>query len=69
MIFSLGYLMDAGPWTSTAVPNSVNWGLFEIDEDAKPFGRMIGGLHESVLELDPTGREMRPKPGSSVAAK
>jgi hypothetical protein len=24
-------------------------------------GREIGGLHESVLETDPTGREMRPK--------
>jgi hypothetical protein len=22
----------------------------------------VGGLHESVLELDPTGREMRPRP-------
>jgi hypothetical protein len=24
----------------------------------------VGGLHESVLELDPTGREMRPRPES-----
>ncbi len=26
------------------------------------YGRSINGLHESVLETDPTGREMRPKP-------
>ena len=23
--------------------------------------RSIGGLHESVIEMDPTGREMRPR--------
>jgi hypothetical protein len=34
--------------------------LFEVSEDGTP-GRPIGGLHESVLETDPTGREMRPK--------
>ena len=38
----------------------VGWGLFEVNEEGK-IGRPIGGLHESVLETDPTGREMRPK--------
>jgi len=38
----------------------VSWALVEIDEQDRP-GREIGGLHESVLETDPTGREMRPK--------
>jgi hypothetical protein len=38
----------------------VRWGLFEVNNDGKP-GRPIEGLHESVLETDPTGREMRPK--------
>jgi hypothetical protein len=38
----------------------VNWTLFEVDDDGKPL-HPIGGLHESVLAVDPTGREMRPK--------
>lgn len=38
----------------------VHWALFETDEDGKPL-HPIDGLHESILELDPTGREMRPK--------
>jgi hypothetical protein len=40
--------------------NQVAWGLFEVDGEGKA-GRPINGLHESVLETDPTGREMRPK--------
>ncbi|HVY07704.1 MAG TPA: hypothetical protein VHB46_17140 [Burkholderiales bacterium] len=40
--------------------SDVGWGLFEVIEDGK-VGRPIEGLHESVLETDPTGREMRPK--------
>jgi hypothetical protein len=38
----------------------LGWGLFEVNEDGK-VGRPIAGLHESVLETDPTGREMRPR--------
>ena len=40
--------------------SEVGWGLFEVNEEGK-VGRPIEGLHESVLETDPTGREMRPK--------
>lgn len=35
------------------------WGLFLLDEDYNPVVP-IDGLIESVLETDPTGREMRP---------
>jgi hypothetical protein len=38
----------------------VNWTLFEGDDNGKPL-HPIDGLHESVLDTDPTGREMRPK--------
>jgi hypothetical protein len=38
----------------------VNWTLFEVDEDGEPL-HPIDGLHESVLDTDPSGREMRPK--------
>lgn len=38
----------------------VNWALFEVDEEDEPLN-VIGGLHESVLDVEPSGREMRPK--------
>jgi hypothetical protein len=38
----------------------VGWGLFQKDGEGNPQAP-IYSLHESVLELDPTGREMRPK--------
>ena len=38
----------------------INWELFEVNEDGKPL-HPIGMLHESVLDTDPSGREMRPK--------
>ena len=40
---------------------SVGWALVTTNEDLQPTGKVIDGLHESVLELDPTGREMRPR--------
>lgn len=38
----------------------VNWGLVQLNEDGQPTD-FISGLHESVLETDPSGREMCPK--------
>lgn len=38
----------------------VNWALVEMDEDGQPL-HSIDVLHESVLDTDPTGREMRPR--------
>lgn len=38
----------------------VDWALFEVDDDGEPL-HPIDGLHGSVLDTDPTGREMRPK--------
>jgi len=38
----------------------IAWGLFAIDEDGNPLDA-IDALHESVLAIDPTGREMRPR--------
>ena len=35
------------------------WALFLVDENGKPT-ESVNALHESVLETDPTGREMRP---------
>jgi hypothetical protein len=39
---------------------NVAWQLYQIDEDDQPTVA-LASLHESVLETDPTGREMRAK--------
>jgi hypothetical protein len=63
MLFSVGYLVDGLEWPAENLED-VSWGLFQVGEDGRPFGPKISGLHESVLELDPTGREMRPQSDS-----
>jgi hypothetical protein len=37
-----------------------NWTLHQVDEVGRPVA-VIQGLHEVLLGLDPTGREMRPR--------
>ena len=61
LLFSLCYLLDDPGELETDVEN-VSWGLMQVDENGEPIAS-ITGLHESVLETDPTGREMRPRPG------
>lgn len=60
LLFSLCYLLD-----DPALPEQelmdLEWGLFQVGSDGKPVLPRIGGLHESVLGTDPTGREMRPR--------
>ena len=36
------------------------WRLMELDPQGDLTGRDVGGLHESILGMDPTGREGRP---------
>lgn len=38
-----------------------HWILVEETANGKRTGRVVGGLHESLLSLDPSGREGRPK--------
>jgi len=59
LLFQLCYLLE-DPSLEEPELQGVAWGLFQVDEDGNPLAP-IGGLHESVLETDPTGREMRPK--------
>jgi hypothetical protein len=59
LLFDICYQMD----DSTSVDGNddyANWALMLLDEDDNPI-KQIGGLHESVLHTDPTGREMRPR--------
>lgn len=58
---SLAYqLSDPGSaeYPSDDLPR-VNWTLFEVTDEGEPL-HPIDGLHESVLDTDPSGREMRP---------
>jgi hypothetical protein len=60
LLFQFCYLL-ADPGVDEDAAQDVAWGLFSVDEDGAP-KEAIGGLHESVLEMDPMGREMRPMP-------
>lgn len=59
LLFSLCYLLDDPGDVEREVP-SISWSLIQVDEDGNSVGS-IGALHESVLETDPTGRDMRPR--------
>ena len=37
-----------------------DWTLHQVDEEGRPVA-IIQGLHEVLLSMDPTGREMRPR--------
>jgi hypothetical protein len=60
LLFGFCYLLD-DPAIEEEELAQIGWALVETDGDYAPTNRTIGGLHESVLELDPSGREMRPK--------
>jgi hypothetical protein len=59
LLFDICYLLS-GPGLPEPKPEGFSWALFQVDEEGKPISP-IDGLHESVLETDPTGREMRPR--------
>jgi hypothetical protein len=56
----LCYMMD-DPGSVEGNDEYVDWSFVELDSDGNT-GRTINCLHESVLETDPTGREVRPIP-------
>ena len=57
LLFSLCYLLE-DPGDLEPEVKDMAWSLFQIDEMGRPL-RPIGALHESVLETEPCGREMR----------
>ena len=58
LLYSFAYMLEDPDIRDPGV-RDLSWALFAIDDDQ--LIAHIGGLHESVLETDPTGREMRPK--------
>jgi hypothetical protein len=63
LLFSFCSLLD-DPGEVEPDVSDVAWRLVQTDDEGNVLGS-IGGLHESVLETDPTGREMRPRRGSA----
>ena len=60
LLFALCYLLD-DPKIAEPELEGFGWGLFQTDGDGNPLPVRIANLHESVLDTDPTGREMRPR--------
>lgn len=56
LLFHLCYLLD-GPNFSEKVVSDVDWQLFQVNDEGEPTVA-VEGLHESVLEMDPSGTEM-----------
>ncbi len=59
LLFRLCYMLS-DPGEVEPEVQHISWGLVQIDEDGEIVDS-IDALHESVLETDPTGREMRPR--------
>lgn len=59
LLFSFCYLLD-DPGELEPDVSHIAWALAQVDDAGNILGS-IGGLHESVLDTDPTGREMRPR--------
>ncbi len=62
LLFSFCYLL-ADPGDLEHEVQDVVWELVQVDADGTVLGT-IPCLHEDVLGMDPTGREMRPRPES-----
>lgn len=60
LLFHVCYLLD-DPSIDDRELAGVGWALVETDAEFELTGGAFGGLHESVLAADPTGREMRPR--------
>lgn len=58
LLFSFCYLLN-DPGELESEVSHIGWTLGQVD-DAGNFVGSIEGLYESVLDTDPTGREMRP---------
>jgi hypothetical protein len=57
LLAGLCYLLD-DPGDLDPDVEGVAWRLFQVDDNESPTA-VIGGLHESVLETEPSGHEMR----------
>ena len=63
MIFGICYQLNDPSLSNVEeeLVGDIGWTLVKTDDDYEPTSEVIDSLHESVLDLDPTGREMRPR--------
>lgn len=59
LLFQFCYLLE-DPGDVEPEVDDISWCLVQVDDDGNILAN-VNGLHESVLETDPTGREMRPR--------
>ena len=59
LLVGLAYLLE-DPSIDDPALRGFGWGLFALNEQGDPTVP-ITGLHESVLDIDPNSREMRPE--------
>jgi hypothetical protein len=58
LLFEICRLLEDPSIPESSV-DDLGWALVETDTDFEPMLEAISGLHESVLDTDPTRREMR----------
>jgi len=58
LLAGLCYLLE-DPGELEPEVQEISWGLFQIDDAGRPIAAMRG-LHESVLETEPEGHQMKP---------
>lgn len=56
--FTIAYALDYG-CDEGAPAHMPGWAVFETDREGNSTGRRMGGIHESILTADPSGREGR----------
>lgn len=61
LLAALCEVIDEGGVEDEPEAEEVRWVFCQVTEEGEVVG-LLAGLHESVLETDPTGREMRPRP-------
>ena len=66
-IFDLLSIIDEG-YDPEIGKNAPGWALMELDAEQEITGRDLGSLHETILSLDPSGRDGRPPDDQSMAA-
>jgi hypothetical protein len=59
LLFRLLYMID-DPGDLEPELGETRWVLDEVNKDGERTGRIVQGMYESALSMDPTGREMRP---------
>lgn len=58
-LFEVCYLLE-DPSLYEPELDDVGWCVVSTDENFEPTRRSVGGLYESVLDMDPSGRECKP---------